>query len=389
VTSIHTSRPATAHINLNGLKHNVELVKKLVAPSKIMAVIKANGYGHGLIEAAQTFEAAKVHSLATAYVEEGIALRKAGIKCPILVMSGMLEGQIGQYIENDLQMVGLSLSKLDQIDEVAAKLKKNAKIHLKIDTGMNRIGQHYYSSKKLFEKAISLKHITIEGVMSHLACADDEDISFTKLQLERFLEAISFFEKHSLSMPLRHISNSAAAVRIPEAQLDMIRPGIILYGVSPFKAEVEASLNDSALSFLKDLQPAMEIKSQVVYFKVIKGGTGVSYGHSWKAPTDTRIVTVPIGYGDGLPRSISNKGSVIIKGKKYPIVGNVCMDQLLVNLGPDGEAYNGDEVIFVGQGTGDSGSEKISIHDLASWAGTIPHEILVSFNERLPRVYKS
>lgn len=373
------SRPATIVINLSALAHNLRVIKSEIAPSKVMAVVKANAYGHGISECAKAFEKSGADALATAYVEEGVALRRDGITAPILVMAGLLQGQISTYIEHNLDMVGTSITKLEQINEIGAQLKKKASVHLKIDTGMNRIGQHYYTSEKLFERAVSLPFINIAGVMSHFACADNKDLTFTKLQLERFLEALNFFEKRSLPMPLRHIANSAAAIQLPESRLDMVRSGILLYGVIP------GGSNLSKFNLSSKLQPAMELKSKVIHFKVIKKGEGVSYDHTWKAANDTRLVTIPVGYGDGMLRSLSNRGEVIINGHMYPIVGNICMDQLMVNLGPSGEAHNGDDVIILGS----DGKSTIRVEELAEKAGTIPYEILTSFNNRIKRIYKS
>lgn len=369
------SRPTWIEINLECLSDNLKKVKKRVANSKakIMAVIKAQGYGHGLIESANEFLNGGAEYFGVALLEEALALRSAGISTPILVFGGIASSQIDQFILNDLDITASSVSKVEQIDEVASKLRMRAKVHLKIDTGMERIGQHYYSCDRLLDKATQLKNIDIIGIYSHFACADHENLQYTKLQLERFLECMEFFPRHSIPTPLRHIANSAALARIDDCHLDLVRPGIALYGVEPF----------SGFRKLIDVRPALRLYSTVVYFKVVRANTGISYGHSYKTSCDTRIVTIPIGYGDGYPRSLSNLAPVIIHNQRYPVAGSICMDQLMVDLGPSGEAFNGERVTLIGDQVG----EQVTVEELARLANTIPYEILTNLNPRIPRKY--
>ena len=273
---------------------------------------------------------------------------------------------------HDLTLTASSVERLEQIDVVAAGMGVRAKVHLKIDTGMERIGVHYYSAQTLQEAALKCVHVEVEGIFSHFANADATDLSHARLQLERFHEVLRFYERNSLPMPIRHMANSAAILQIPESHLDMVRPGIMLYGVYP-TAQVKRTVA---------VQPALAWKSRVVYFKVVRAGHPVSYGSTWQSDHPVRIVTVPVGYGDGYFRSLSNRAQVIIRGKKYPQVGRVCMDQMMVNIEGD-SAFNGDEVILIGE----SGEADITAQDLADWAGTIPYEILTNINTRVPRVY--
>ena len=367
-------RPTNVEVNLETLKKNYDAIKKYVNPSKVMPILKANAYGHGLVEVAKYFEKQNADYLGVAVLEEGILLREEGIKSPILVLGGILGNQIPHFLKHDLTITASSAAKLKQIDEAAEALKIKAKVHLKIDTGMERIGVHYYSAEKFLEEAVKLKNINIEGIYSHFANADSGDLTYTKLQLERFLEVLSFFEKHSLQTPLRHISNSGGILQMPEANLDLVRPGIMLFGVYPSQETRKTIL----------VEPALTWKSNVVYFKVIKPGHPVGYGSKWQTDHDTRAVTVPVGYGDGYFRSMSHKAEVIINGKRYPVVGTVSMDQIVVNIEND-SAYNGDEVILVGR----QNDVSISCEELADWAGTIPYEILTNINTRVPRVYTS
>jgi alanine racemase len=248
-----------------------------------------------------------------------------------------------------------------------------ARVHLKIDTGMERIGVHYYNAHILQEAALKCSRcVAVEGIYSHFANADAADLTHARLQLERFNDVLNFYEKHSLPMPLRHMANSGAILQLPEACLDMVRPGILLYGIHP-SAETAHTV---------PVKPALSWRSRVVYFKVTKPGHPVSYGSTWESDHPVRIVTVPVGYGDGYFRTMSNKAQVIINGKKYPQVGHVCMDQIMVNIEND-SAYNGDTVTLIGE----DGGEHITAADLAEWAGTISYEVLTNINTRVPRVY--
>ncbi|MFC2029065.1 alanine racemase, partial [Chloroflexota bacterium] len=334
--------------------------------------LKANAYGHGL-NAVAGYLGDKVDYFGVAVLEEGIFLRNMGLETPILVMGGVWGDQIPQYIEYDLTLTASSVERLDQINQAAEFLRKRARVHLKIDTGMERIGVHYYNAETLQSRALDFdKSIKVDGIFSHFANADKSDLSHAYLQLERFNEALNFYQKNDLEPPLRHIANSAAVLQIPESYFDLVRPGILMYGVYP-SAECKRSIS---------VKPALSIKSRVVYFKVVKPGHPVSYGSTWQSDHMVRVVTIPVGYGDGYFRSMSNRAKVIINGKKYPQVGRICMDQFMVNI-EWGTAYNGDEVTIVGESDG----ELISVEDLAEWADTIPYEILTNINNRVPRVY--
>jgi alanine racemase len=250
---------------------------------------------------------------------------------------------------------------------------RKAVIHLKIDTGMERIGVHSYSARPFIEAAVSSRWCVVKGIYSHLACADDPSSSMTAQQLERFLEACAHIERIGAPMPLRHLANSGGVLHFPETWLDMVRPGIVLYGVQP----------DPASQCTVDVQPVMSLISQVVYFKVVKAGNSVSYGATWASAHDTRVVTIPIGYGDGYPRALSSRGEVLIRGRRYPIAGRVCMDQFMVDISQD-SAWNEDEVVLIGS----QGDGAITVEELARLASVIPYEILVGLNERIPREYR-
>ncbi len=365
-------RPTRVIVRLSALADNFRAIRQKVAPSKVMPILKANAYGHGLVPVARLMEQLGADYLGVAVLEEGILLRQAGIRTPILVLGGIWGSQIPLFLKYDLTLTASSIEKLEQIDQAAAALGTKARVHLKIDTGMERIGVHYYNAEAFLEASLKCRHVQVEGIFSHFANADTADLASARLQLERFQEVLRFYERRSLPLPLRHMANSAAILRLPEAYFDMVRPGILLYGVYP-SPEVPRTVA---------VRPALTWVSRVVYFKVTKPGHPVSYGWTWEPQRMTRIVTVPVGYGDGYFRAMSNKAQVLIRGKRYPQVGRICMDQMMVDIGWD-SAYNGDEVVLVGC----QGEECITVEDLAAWAGTIPYEILTNINTRVPRVY--
>ena len=364
-------RATWAEINLSRLQRNLQAIRDFVAPAKVMIILKANAYGHGLGQVAEIL-APQSDAIGVAVLEEGIFLRELGISAPIIVLGGIWGSQVPEYLKHDLTLTASSVERLEQINAIAAQMGVIAKVHLKIDTGMERIGVHYYSAQTLQEAALKCKHVEVEGIFSHFANADSPDLSHARLQLERFNEVLRFYEKNSLPMPIRHMANSGAILQLKESHLDMVRPGILLYGVYPAAGVMRTVA----------VQPALAWKSRVVYFKVVRAGHPVSYGSTWQSDHPVRIVTVPVGYGDGYFRSMSNRAEVIIRGKKYPQVGRVCMDQIMVNIEAD-SAFNGDEVTLIGE----SGNLAITVQDLADWAGTIPYEILTNINTRVPRIY--
>jgi alanine racemase len=367
-----SERPTRIHVDLDALSHNLRVLRAH-AGVPVMGIVKANAYGHGLVPVALHLQAQGVEYLGVAFLEEGIALRQAGVRVPILVMGGIFGPQVAQFIVHDLAITVSSLDKLRQVETAAEAMGRKAIVHLKIDTGMERIGVHSYSAGTFIEAAAASRWCAVEGVYSHLACADDPDASMTALQLERFLDACAHFDRIGAPMPLRHLANSGGVLHFPDTHLDLVRPGIALYGVLP----------DPASKRSVDIEPALSLVSQVVYFKVVKAGHPVSYGATWAPACDTRVVTIPIGYGDGYPRALSSRGEVLIRGQYHPIVGRICMDQFMVDLGPQGTAYNEDAVVLIGR----QGDAHISCEAVAHTAGTIPYEILTGLNDRIPREY--
>ena len=366
-------RPTRIVVDLDRIAGNLRAIRDH-AGVPVMAIVKANAYGHGLVPVARHLQAQGVEQLGVAFPEEGIALRRAGITVPVLVLGGIYGPQVAQYIGHDLQVTVSSVEKLRQVEAAAAALGRRATVHLKIDTGMERIGVHAGSAGPFIEAAVASPWITLAGIYSHLACADDPASPATALQLERFHAACAHFGRLGAPMPPRHIANSAGILNFPGARLDLVRPGILLYGVLPGR-DCRPSV---------PVRPAMSLVSRVVYFKVVRAGSPVSYGGTWAPASDTRVVTVPIGYGDGYPRALSSRGRVLIRGRAHPIVGRVCMDQFMVDIGRD-SAWNEDEVVLIGR----QGGEVLHAEDVAEAAGMIPYEVLVGLNDRIPREYRA
>jgi len=366
--SIEYNRPTHLEVDLQILVSNYQILKKHVSPRTVMVVLKANAYGHGLVAVAKALVQAGCTHIAVAYLEEGIVLRQAGIDVTILILGGIIGDRIPLFIENNLTITASSIDKLQAIEMHAARMSQTAHVHLKIDTGMERIGVHHYSATPLLKYAQTVQRVSVDGIFSHLAHADECDLEPTILQLQKFQSVCA-----AMSQPiLRHLANSGAVLQYPPAWLDMVRVGLALYGISP----------NPKIPLLPGMKPALRWISRIVYFKVIPTGATVSYGGRWRTPKQTRIVTIPVGYGDGYQRRMSGNAQVLIRGKKYPVVGSICMDQIMVDIGWD-EAYNGEEVILLGS----QQETSISVDQLAHWAGTINYEILCAINTRVPRIY--
>lgn len=384
-------RPTYLEVNLSQLKQNLDNIRAHVAPAQVLVVLKANAYGHG-VDGVAPFIAPFADYIGVAIVEEGIHLRELGITKPILVMGGTLREQLPDFFEYDLTLAASSLDLLTAADQLAGSTRKRIKTHLKIDTGMERIGVREYEAEALIEKSLACSHfVEVEGIFTHFANSEvmslrdrrtkqsphsrgllpagRNDIVESSLQLERFQEVLFIYEKRSVPPPaIRHAANSGATLLMPESYFDMVRPGVLFYGVYP----------DRSIEKAIEVKPAMTWKSQVVFSKVTRPGRSVSYGSLWQARAESRIVTIPCGYADGYFRRMTNQAQVIVNGKKYPQVGRICMDQFMVNAGGD-DVKVGDEVVLLGGG--------ITAEDLADWAGTNEYEVMTNISARVPRVF--
>jgi alanine racemase len=374
-TSIETfrNRPTRAEISLANLANNFAIVRSLLRPEvKIMGVVKANAYGHGILEVGRSLLNYGAHSLGVALLEEALLLRRNGILAPILVLGAINVDQIRDFLVHDVAITSSSLAKSLAISEAAVAMGKTAHVHLKIDTGMERIGVHWYHAHEFIDRTFAMPGIAVEGIFSHLAKADS-DPDFTREQISRFRALVNQLEREKRLPPLVHLAHSEGVIHYPESHFNLVRPGIMLYGYASQKDFGE-----------QRLRPVMTLKTKVAYFKVVPADTGISYNHTARTQRQTRVVTLPVGYGDGYNRLLSNRGEVVIRGQRYQVTGNVCMDQVMVDIGPEGTAYNGDDVLLFGE----SETQSVSLELLCSRIGTIPYEVLCMIADRVPRVYR-
>jgi len=367
-----------AVINLDALKHNLNVVKEMVAgKSKIMAVVKADAYGHGAVPIALRLESLGVDYFAVADLDEAMQLRKGGITTPILILGYTSKDLAGLLTEYNITQTVFSLDYAEGLSKVAEAIGCKLKVHIKLDTGMNRLGfpcqteESINSTIDLLVKACKLPNLEVEGIFTHFAVSDEPDNPFTLEQLGRFKSVIKLLEQKGIKFLLKHCANSGAVLSFPETYMDMVRPGIMLYGLNP-----------SRLCTCPSLQPVMELKSVIVSVKDLDQDQTVSYGRTFKADTKKKVAAIPLGYADGYPTSMSNKGVVIVKGKKYPIAGRVCMDQLIIDA-TKGDLNPGDIVTIIGSENG----ETISADDIANIQGRLNYEVVCSVAKRVPRIY--
>lgn len=366
-----------ANIDLDAICNNIINTRKLINDNtKIMAVIKADGYGHGAVPIAKALnEIDAVDAYGIAIIEEGIELREAGIKKPILILGYTPKEQYKQLVQYDITQAIFQRVSAEELSKEALRQNKVAKIHIKVDTGMSRIGfSDTFESVEEIKKIASLKGIYIEGIFTHFACADEDDKTSAYSQLGRYLNFVHSLEEVGISIPIKHISNSAGIIDLPEAILDMVRSGISTYGLYP---------SDSVHKDKLKLHPAMELKTHVSYIKEVEAGVGVSYGSTYITKRRTKIATIPVGYGDGYPRSLSSKGRVLIHGKSAPIIGRVCMDQFMVDITEIDNVNQGDIVTLVGK----DGDEFISFEEIALLADSFHYELICNVGKRIPRIY--
>ena len=369
-------RATKAIIHLDNLKHNITQIKQTLAPeTKICLPVKADAYGHGAVRTAIAAIRAGVSYLAVASVQEGIELREAGIVAPIISLSLPILEEIDSIIDYKLEPLVIDEEFINELNRVADVQKKTVAVHLKVDTGMSRIGCRPSEAVKLATQIVRAKHLRLQGVATHFAVADSDsesDRAFTKGQLERFSDAVEAIRQTGIHIPLVHAANSGAVQLLPEARFDMVRPGLLAYGYLPVQNAATAI----------DVKPVMELVTQVVLIKQIRAGTCVSYGRNWTAPQDTYIATLPIGYADGLRRALSPGLKVRIGNEFFPIVGRICMDQCMVDLGAHPWVQRWDEVCIFGPNPQDN-----SAQTLADIAGTIPYEITCGIHKRVPRIF--
>ena len=367
--------PTLATVDLTALSHNLSQIRKCLAPGcAVMPVIKANAYGHGAIETAQALVRQNLGHLAVFSIEEAIALRQAGITVSIVVLGPFFPRQVEDLIVHRLTPVVSDRSMLEVMAHATRARPTPYPIHLKVETGMNRLGLTQEDLETLFTAHAFPSSLHLEGFMSHLADSDGEVQDITEAQISRFNRALNVSRGGGYEVPLVHLSNSASIIRFPSAHYTMVRPGIMLYGYHTLPSTIP----------VPDLQPVLSLTTCIAQLRSIQPGDRVSYNGTFIARRSTRIAVLPIGYADGLSRRLSNRGVVLIRGQRVPIVGLVCMDMVMVDVTTVPEAMIGDEVVVIGQ----QGRETITAKDIAEWTGTIPYEVLCAISPRVPRRYR-
>ncbi len=372
------SRPTWAEIDLDAIRHNLNQIKKLVAVTgapgpKIMVVIKGNAYGHGLIEVAKTLEKLDIHYLGVASLDEAIALRRARIKLPVLILGTILPAEVDLALRYDVTLTVCNKEVVNALNNKARVRRKIVPVHIKVDTGMGRIGIWHDQAFDFVNKIAKMKHLRIEGIYTHFASASRDNL-FTNYQLRCFENLLEKLAQHNIHFTYRHAANSIALVDLKRSHFNLVRPGIIIYGMYPKR------------SFAKmlRLKPALSLKTKIVYLTEVPAGRSISYGRTFITEKATRIATLPIGYADGYGRILSNRASVLIKGQKAPVVGKVTMDQTMVDVGHIKGVKIGDEVALIGR----QKQAQMRAEEIARVSKTIPYEIVCSITNRVPRSYK-
>lgn len=366
-----------ANIDLDAIRFNMESMHQKIDPkTKIMAVVKTDGYGHGAIPIAREIESLDyLYGYAVATVEEGLMLRRSGIKKPILILGYIFPDQYEDVIEAEIDPSVFTLEMAQTLSDTAGKVGKICKIHFAIDTGMSRIGyQVTEEAADEMAQIARLPHMMVEGIFTHFARADETDKAFTFHQMEQFKKMIAMMDARNVTIPIHHCSNSAGIVEIPEANMNMVRAGITLYGLWPSDEVDKAAIT---------LKPALELKSHVAYVKRLEAGRAISYGGTYTTETDRLIATIPVGYGDGYCRGLSNKGSVLIHGRRAPICGRICMDQFMADVTDIPDVQIGDEVTLIGK----DGTEEITMEEVGTLSGRFNYEFVCDLGKRVPRVF--
>lgn len=369
-------RPVWAEVDLGAIAHNVgELIRVKDPRAKLMAVVKANGYGHGAVPVARTALAAGAEWLGVAIVAEALELRRAGLTAPVLILGFTPPEQSEAVVAADISQTVDTVEAARALSEAATRLGRSAKVHLKVDTGMGRLGVTPDDDGLAVARAIAdLPGLAMEGVFTHFATADAADKGYAHRQFSRFTEFLSRLEAAGLRFRIKHAANSAALIELPETHLDLVRAGIAIYGLYP-SDEVERRV---------DLRPAMSVKARIAHLKEVPAGTGLSYGQTFVTGHASSVATLPIGYADGYPRSLSSRGIVLVRGRRAPVIGRVCMDQCLVDVTDVPGVGPGDEVVLLGR----QGDEAVTADDLARLEGTINYEVVCAITARVPRVYR-
>mgnify|MGYP005636335613 CR=1 FL=1 len=379
-------RATFAEINLKAFKHNLQNLKKIIEPDTgIMAVIKADAYGHGSLPCAKAAVDSGVDYIGVGIIEEGIELRENGITEPILILGSIFPDEAADLVRHDLATILCTNHLAEALAKEAEKQKKTVIVHIKVDTGMNRLGVLPENLLSLIQTINKLPILKLEALSTHFSSADDEDTSITTQQIELFQKTITDLQESGVTIPiLTHLANTSALLRFPESRSKMVRPGLILYGALPSPVLSSVAHEIYQKENLQIFQPVMQWKSKIILLKSVQKGQPLSYSRKYFTQKDSLIATLPIGYADGLHRNLSNNMEVLIKGKRAPQVGTICMDMILIDVTGILDVKVGDEVVIFGK----QGEEEIQVEELAKRSSTIPYEILCNVGKRVPRVYK-
>ena len=370
-------RATRAEIDLRAFRHNLQNLRNYLAPqTQIMAVVKADAYGHGAVPCARIAVASGADYLGAGVIEEGIELRKSGINTPILILGSIFANEVEDLVYYDLATILCNLPLAQALSKEGRKQNKIVSVHIKLDTGMNRLGVSPKYSTTLLDQIHNLPNLKVEGISTHFSSADNEDLSITQVQIEKFRTTLAKLK----NVPIVHCANTSAMFRIPESHFNMVRPGLILYGSLP-----SPSLNKVLSQKGNHFQPVMQWKSQIILIKPIAKGQPISYSGSFITRQNSLVATLPIGYADGLHRSLSNKIDVLIRGKRAPQIGNICMDMTLIDVTKIQGVEEGDEVVLFGEQEG----QVIQVEEMAIKGETIPYEILCNVGKRVPRIYNN
>jgi alanine racemase len=368
------SRPTIAEIDLDAIAFNLRQIRKLVGPKvKICPAVKADGYGHGAVEVSNAVLDAGAEMLGVATIEEAIELREAGIRAPILLLQCVFAHQIPEIVEHGLSTMICDRSFARELSRAASAAGKQVRVHIKVDTGMGRVGVQQEETVDFARELARMPVLEIEGIFTHFSSADEQDLSFTYQQIREFDDVTRAVEAAGVRIPLRHAANSAAILNVPESYFDMVRPGIMLYGLY----DSEFVCRDV------ELQQSMTLKTKIIFVKELPPGRTVSYGRTFQAERPTVAATLPIGYADGYNRLLSNRAPAVVRGKRVPVIGRVCMDQTMLDVTDVPDVLVGDEVVLYGS----QGGEHISIEEIARLLGTISNEVICAVGKRVARVY--
>ncbi len=367
---LRAERSTRAIISLEAISHNIAQIRRKIGSRRdLMAVVKADGYGHGGVEVGRSALESGANCLGVALPEEGDQLRKAGIDVPVLVLGLIQPNEAYKVVDSRLEQTVCSLELVEALDQEAGKASVQVDVHVKVDTGMGRIGVKPEDATAFVSRIRRFKNLNVKGIFTHFASADRADKTLSKRQIELFNQVIRGIALAGIEIPKRHMANSAGVLDLPESYYDLVRPGIMIYGLYP----------SDDVSRTVELKPAMTLKTKIAFLKTVPPGTPISYGGTFVSDRETAVATLPVGYGDGFSRLLSGRGEVLIHGRRAPLIGRVCMDMCMIDVSNVEGVIPGSEVVLFGEG--------LSVDEIAAMVGTINYEIVCAVGKRVPRIY--